>query len=343
MTSATNAGSRVSVILAAYNAEKFVATAVKSVLAQTHRNIELVVVDDGSTDGTAGVVESFADSRIRLIRQNNTGQSAALNNGAAKSTGDFVKFIDADDWLNPAHIESQLSVLRGTKEALASCRWGYFVDDAAAPRLIPEKTNRDYTDPFEWLVDSLSLDEGMMGLWLWLIPRAVLERSGGWDESMTYDNDFEFTIRLLLSASGVRYAQDAVYSYREGVEGAVSARRDLKSMESAVNTTSSACANLLAHEDSPRIRKICADRWQRWAHQLYPDYPALAARSETEAEKLGGSSLTLEGGALLHLLLPFVGWKTIRRLQVTAYRSGWSRVLKWKARRRLDAIRAQSA
>jgi glycosyltransferase involved in cell wall biosynthesis len=336
------ASSRVSIILAAYNAEKFVATMLASVLAQTHEDFEVIVVDDGSSDKTSGVVESCGDARVRLVRQENKGQSAALNKGAALSTGDFIKFIDADDWLNPTHIESQVAALRGSSDTLASCRWGYFVDNPATPRLVPEKTNRDYADPFEWLVDSLSLDEGMMGLWLWLIPRTLFDRSGGWDERMTYDNDFEFTIRLLLASSAVRYAAGAVYSYREGVEGAVSARRDLRSMESAVNTTASACANLLGHEDSPRIRKICADRWQRWAHQLYPDYPPLAARAENEAAKLGGSSLKLEGGALLRALLPFVGWKAIRRLQVTAYRSGWSRVLKWKARRRLDAIKAGS-
>jgi glycosyltransferase involved in cell wall biosynthesis len=329
---------RVSVVIPAWNAAPFIRSSIDSVLAQSVSDLELIVVDDGSTDDTSRAVGSVPDDRVRLIRQENGGQSAALNAGASAARGEFIKFLDADDWLNPRHIEAQLAALDATTDMLASCRWGYFVHDPARPQVRTEHTHRDYDDPMQWLVDSLSLDEGMMGGWMWLIPRSVWERSGGWDESLSLNNDFDFSIRLLLASKGIRFSPDAVYSYREGVSGALSATRSRAAMDSAFRTTESGCRSLLAREDSPRVRRVCADRWQRWVYQFYPEHADLAARAEREVAKLGGSDLRLEGGRVLDALLPVIGWKAVRRLQARAYESGWRRVLGWKAQRRLDAI-----
>ena len=94
-----------SVVIPAYNAEKFVMGAVNSVLNQTHRDFELVIVDDGSTDGTGAVIKQCADSRIRYIYQENAGVSAARNKGITESKGEFVCFLDSDDEWKENHLE----------------------------------------------------------------------------------------------------------------------------------------------------------------------------------------------------------------------------------------------
>jgi hypothetical protein len=174
---------------------------------------------------------------------------------------------------------------------------------------------------------------------MWLIPRDVWTRAGGWDERLSLNNDFDFSIRLLLASSGVRFASNSVYYYRKGLDAAVTSMRSHKAMTSAFLTTELGCKALLERENSERTRKICADRWQQWAYLLYPGSPDLANRAIQNSRALGGSDEQLRGGRLLHALLPIVGWKAVRRLQTFAYSSGWRAILGWKEQRRIAQIR----
>ena len=106
----------VSIIVPSYNAGRFVRRAVESALTQTHRGVEVIVVDDGSTDDTTEVLASFGN-RIRWVSQANRGPAAARNTGLTLATGEYVMFLDADDWILPDKLRRQLDCLAGASSA----------------------------------------------------------------------------------------------------------------------------------------------------------------------------------------------------------------------------------
>ncbi len=329
---------RVSVVMPLYNAAAFVGDAVVSVLGQTMPDLELVVVNDGSTDGSDNIVSRIGDSRVRLVHQQNCGQSAAINRGVRESQGEFIKIVDADDWINAEHLQAQLMSIRGAPNCVSACRWGYFTRNFEKPQVRNECADIDYDDPLEWVVDSLTRDEGMMGGWKWLIPRRVWDRSGGYDEQLSLNNDFHASIAILLASSGVRIAPQAVYSYRKGLSAALSGTRSRKAMLSALQTTQRGCRLLLHREDSARIRRICANRYQRWAFEFFPQHPDLAAEAERAAADLGGASVEFAAGWVGRIVSRVFGWRNARRLQSLAVRGGWGqiqRVKRWWRTRRL--------
>ena len=329
---------QVSVIIPAYNARQYLSATLGSLCRQTMSDFEVIVVDDGSTDGTSQIAQKFSDDRISVFVRENCGQSAASNFGCSVAKGRYIKFLDADDLLNPQHLENQLHSLEMHPHHVSCCAWGYFRETVSAFSIRSEVANADYEDPLDWIIDSLTRDEGMMGAWRWLIPRNVWDTCGGWNEQLSLNNDFDLSIRILLASKGVRFSAEAVYYYRKGVLGALSGSLSRRSLESAYLTTLLGTRSLLLREDSLRIRRLCADRFQHWLYRFFPEHTDLVRDAEEQIRQLGGSQLKMQGGLVLQQLLPLLGWRNVRRLQVMAERLGWQRVQSWKRKRRLRNI-----
>jgi glycosyltransferase involved in cell wall biosynthesis len=131
---------RVSVIIPVYNGEPTIGAAIQSVLAQTFRDFEIIVVDDGSTDATASILERFA-SRITIIKQANRGFCDARNAGIANSQGGYLALLDADDTWLPSKLEKTIAVLDRSPQVVLVCT-DVINQDAAGRASAPRRSNR---------------------------------------------------------------------------------------------------------------------------------------------------------------------------------------------------------
>lgn len=305
----------VSVCIPAYNAEKHLSTALDSILGQSYPKIEIIVVNDGSTDGTADVLESYRSKGVISINQDNKGQCAAANAAYLNSSGDYIKFFDADDLLSPDFIANQVKRIDGRKDMVASASWGRFQNDNLNSfKLNPESVWRDMK-PVDWIVESLWNGPNMMQCALWLIPREILNQSGIWNERLSLINDFDFIIRVLLNSQKILFTENAVLYYRSGVGSSLSGQKSRKAYESAYLSTELGVQSLLAYENSERTRKICADSFQLWKYQFYPQEMDLYLKSKKWIKKLGGSQYPFPCGGVTKKLLKILGWKLIKRLK----------------------------
>jgi glycosyltransferase involved in cell wall biosynthesis len=303
----------VSVVIPAFNAERWLGATIASVRAQTHRPLEVIAVNDGSTDGTAALLDSQAGPDLRVLSQANRGQAAALNAGLAAARGDFIQYLDADDLLAPRKLELQLERLAAPGTAIASCEWGRFRDDPGATRFEPDACWQDQ-GAHAWLARNWEQGGGMMLPALWLLPRAVVERAGPWNESLTVNIDMEYFVRALLVAGQVRFARGARCHYRSNVAGSMSGRRDSAAWTSYFRSIELSQAHLRTALDEP-LRRGLALVWQRFAHAAYPYQQSLAEDAVRRARELHEIRLPPEGGWRFRAAASVLGWRLARRLQ----------------------------
>ena len=305
----------VSILVPAYNAERYVGQAVESALEQTYPHVEVVVVNDGSTDGTRDVLAPYEARGVRVVDQPNAGQCAAANRAFRESRGDLVKFFDADDVLAPDHVARQVARLGDRRDAVALGEWARFTgDDPTQADFRPLRMYRD-ADPVDWLATEWVGARPMMQCALWLIPRGVLGRSGLWDERLSLINDFEFFSRVLLAASDVLYTPGARLHYRSGLDASLSGRKSRAARESQMLSLTLGTQHLLDAEDSPRTRRAAAHVLQDFVYDVYPEHPDLRARAAARVADLGGSDLAPDGPPGFHRLRRLVGWKLARRVE----------------------------
>jgi glycosyltransferase involved in cell wall biosynthesis len=219
--------SLVSVIIPSFNAELYILETINSVLNQSHEQVEVIVVDDGSTDKTLEIISSIADPRLIMVRQENAGACAARNLGFIKSRGDYIQFLDADDLLSPNKIQEQIDILRSAPaDSISSCPWERFYEAPGDGNEESFSLLKDYDVPVQWLIDSW-MWKGMAQTSVWLTPRSLIEVAGPWDETLRINQDGEFFARVLLQARSIKFSRDGMVYYRSGLSDSVSQSNNL--------------------------------------------------------------------------------------------------------------------
>jgi glycosyltransferase involved in cell wall biosynthesis len=306
----------VSICMPAYNAGKYIQEAVNSVLAQTFPIWELIIVNDGSTDDTAATLQKFTDSRISVYDQENAGQCAAANRAFKLSKGRLIKFMDADDVISPHCLANQVKCIGERTDRIASAAWGRFYNDDFSTFKMNKELITNICSPIDWLVSAMDGKQVMLQCGIWLIPRNILEKSGLWNERLSLINDFEFMIRVMLNASEIHFAENAVLCYRSGLPNSLSSLKSNDGARSAFNSIEMGTSYMLAYELSDRVKKVCAACFQNFIYSFYPFHQPLIRCAEAKVRELGGASIPFESGGFTSLLLKLVGWKTVKKLKM---------------------------
>jgi glycosyltransferase involved in cell wall biosynthesis len=310
----------VSICIPCHNAVRYVGAALDSVLSQSWTPLEVIVVDDGSTDGSSEILAAYAVKGVHVITERCGSAAKARNRAFAAATGDYIKFFDADDLLSPCHIELQMKRLAGRTDAVASSEWGRFYgDDLTTFRLNPQSVWRDMQGT-EWLVEAWRDARPMMQPGMFLLPRALVESSGGWDEDLTLIDDFEFFARVLCHTEEMLFTPGATLYYRSGLSGSLSGQKSRKAVESAFHSSIRGTDHLLQLRDDGVARRSCANLLQDFIYAYYPDHADLRRSMNLRIAKLGGSDLPPDGPPRFQMLRKFLGWRIARLIQLMAKR-----------------------
>jgi glycosyltransferase involved in cell wall biosynthesis len=311
----------VSVIIPAFNAERHIAACIKSVLDQTWKSLEIIVVDDGSSDRTLEIARSFKKDGIIVLSQENAGGCTARNRGYEASQGGYIQFLDADDLISRDKIESQVKRLLNEPGKVAVCQTIHFFDgEDPYTQPVPDESGYLYdTKDTVAFFSHLWGADGVMHMVqtsAWLIEREMIEQNGKWHEVILLDQDGEFFTRIVLASNGICFTEGMnyyrKYSHGRNVAGKYKKYRHLSSAIDAAELKSS---YLLRTRTDARSRKAAANLFMQLAIDAYPVYPALYKRCMVKLGHLQARPvIPVLGGKAIESIKFLFGWKVAKRI-----------------------------
>ena len=278
----------VSILVPAYNAERWLGETLQSALAQTWPRIEIIVVDDGSRDGTLAVARSFERPNVKVVTQANQGAPAARNHALSLAQGAYIQWLDADDLLDPQKISLQMRVAAqcGNPRLLLSGRHGLFYFRTERAIFTPTELWADFT-PVEYFIarftKNLFLQTGA-----WLVSRELTSVAGSWSTECWADDDGEYFGRVVSASEGVRFVSDSLLYYRVGNYKGLNKARSSNAQTALYTAKVNSINQLLALEDSPRTRAACVRLLQDWIPEFYPQRADIIEEARALAQRLGG-------------------------------------------------------
>jgi glycosyltransferase involved in cell wall biosynthesis len=198
----------VSLIITVYNREPFLAETIESVLAQTYRDFELLIWDDGSTDGSVAIAEHYAqqDARIRCVAAGHQGFAPALRAAIATTTGTYLGWVDSDDLLAPMALEETIAVLNGSSSVGMVYTQYNVIDETGVDQGLGVRNQVSYSR------DQLLVS--FMTFHFRLLRRSVYEQVGGLDASYERAEDYDLCLRL-SEVTEIRQVAKPLYFYRQ--------------------------------------------------------------------------------------------------------------------------------
>jgi glycosyltransferase involved in cell wall biosynthesis len=307
----------VSILIPAYNSQKWIASTIESALAQTWPKKEIIVVDDGSSDQTLQIANRFGSKSVRVVSQPNQGPSAARNTAFSLCQGDYMQWLDADDLLASDKVENQVRVIDDCQSGrtLLSGAWGYFMYRKRKARFLPTALWCNLT-PLEWLLGKMGQNLHMQTD-NWLVSRELSTAAGPWDVRLWRDNDGEYFCRVILASDGIRFVPDAKSYYRSaGFKSISYIGGSNKKLESLSLSMKLHMHYLRSMEESERTRLACMNYIRTWVHEFYPYRLDIVRELEQIASEVGGKLEEPRLSWKYDWIVKRFGWSLGRKAQI---------------------------
>jgi glycosyltransferase involved in cell wall biosynthesis len=278
----------VSILVPAYNSEKWIAETLQSAINQTWEKKEIIVVDDGSRDETLKVAKRFESRIVKVVTQENRGASGARNKAWSLAQGDYIQWLDADDLLSSEKVSRQMGA-RGDEQnglTLFTSAWGMFYFRRERASFIPDSLWCDLS-PVDWLLTKF-VDNVWMNPAAWLVSRKLSELAGPWDERLSLDDDGEYLCRIVARSEKVKYVPEAKSYYRIGNVGSLSWRKSDKALKSLFLATCLCVDHLRTLEGSERTRAACLVLLQKRYAYFHVGNSEIIREANEVAKNLGG-------------------------------------------------------
>jgi glycosyltransferase involved in cell wall biosynthesis len=304
----------VSILIPAYNAERWIADTINSALRQTWPRKEIIVVDDGSRDETLCIARRFASKDVSVVTQENQGASAARNKAIKLCQGDYIQWLDADDLLAPDKIAKQMeaSDCYGSKLTLFSSAWAHFYYRIDKANFAPTSLWCDLS-PVEWLIRKMGQNLHMPPA-TWLVSHELTQAAGPWDTRLSLDDDGEYFCRVILASDAIRFVPEAKVFYRMSGFGSLSSRgRSRKKLKSQFLSMQLHINYLRSLEDSEGVRAASLKYLQKRFIRFYPEEATLVKQLEQLAVTLGGQLETPLLPWEYSLMQKIFGWTATKR------------------------------
>jgi glycosyltransferase involved in cell wall biosynthesis len=223
----------VTIIIPTYNRADLIGETLHSVLNQTHKNWECIIVDDNSSDNTFFLVNEFVKNDDRFVyilkaESYHSGASSSRNIGLINAKGDFIQFLDSDDILASNKLEAQLHLLQNqSKFSLVTCKWGFFERTDKYFEVFKEKSDFRNFENIKDYFDLIGRDGGFFPCHVFLFHKVLAEKVGFWNESISMNDDGEFFFRILSNADQIIFSPETFVLYRQGNGANLSALNSL--------------------------------------------------------------------------------------------------------------------
>lgn len=275
----------VSVILPFYNAARHLGEAIQSILCQTYPDFELILIDDGSSDGSAAIARSFTDPRIRFVRQQNAGLAATLNKAIGLARYDFIARMDADDLSFPERFEKQIAFLDAHPECGMVGTWASIWEGDRESGRAHRHPAENSQLKFELLFDNPFVHSSMM------IRRCVFERVGMYAVGKDRQpQDYELWSRVMRQFA-IANIPEILQVYRE-VDSSISRTRkeNVRKLVMDISAENLAWISGRAVSDPVILHTVAFSHWLHHSRAAIPSFAQMSRLLLGAAETLGGTS-----------------------------------------------------